>query len=169
MSVTDEPKPEIKPDPDTLEIGCGDIPDPHYLVHLDARPLAGVDIVGKWQEINFPEASFHKIFSNQTLEHLYKNEQEEAFRKSLRWLKPNGVLEVWTPCLDRLAVLATEGSISWPWFQMVVYGEQSYPENCHRWCHTLNSLQELAVSTGFEVDVCEEVEGSIRLLARRPK
>lgn len=154
--------------PRTLEIGCGENPQLEYSVHMDARELPHVEVVCEWQNANFPEDTFSKIFANQVFEHLYKSEQVFALKKTLTWLKPGGILELWTPCLDRLAQLAVEGSITWEWFQEVCYGEQSYPDNCHRWVHTLSTLYTMAMVCGFAVDECKEVDGSIKLIARKP-
>lgn len=152
----------------TLEIGCGENPNLNYGIHMDTRKLPHVEIVGKWQEAVLPESILDKIFANQVIEHLYRDEQLEALRRSLLWLKPGGILEIWTPCLDRLAILVTEGSISWNWFQEVLYGSQDYPDNCHRWVHTLSTLATMVLVVGFEVLECVEIDGSIKLIARKP-
>lgn len=152
-----------------LAIGQGPNPQPEYDLHLDARALPGVDIVAPWQSASFAPTTFDYVFSSQTLEHLNRADQELALRRTLTWLKPQAVLEVWTPCIETQVRWVTEGSITWDWFQQVMYGEADYLENTHKWMHTVASLHALASECGYEVLSCEEVHGSIRLVARRPE
>lgn len=165
-----EPKPILLSgdDPISLEIGVGDIPDPNFSLHMDIRALPGVEVVSSWQDASFPEGSFLHIKANQVFEHLNRGNQLIALQKSCSWLAPGGVLEIWTPCLDRLAVMAVEGSITWEWLQRVLYGEQDYDDNIHRNVHTLSTLKAMALASGLIVDSIDEIDGSIKLIAKRP-
>lgn len=142
---------------------------PKYDLHMDIRRLKGVDIVSAWQEADLSDQSLEYVFSSQTFEHLSRNDQKEALRRTYNWLIPNGILEIWTPDFRRQVEMVMEGSITWDWLQTVTYGEQDYEANFHKWCHTAQSLHKVVIEAGFEVIHLSEQQGSLKLLAKRPE
>lgn len=153
-----------------LSIGQGPSADPsgRYAIHMDARPLPGIECVGRWQDAVFPREHFSEIFASQTLEHLSRADQRLALEKSWWWLRTGGTIELWTPDLWAQVEWAVTGKISREWLQTVLYGEQDYPENTHLWLHTQESLATLLTECGFEVVECSRVEGSLKAIGRRP-
>lgn len=142
---------------------------PMDTIYLDARSIENVDIVCRWQDAHFPPSRLDSIFASQTIEHLSLADQRLALAKSLAWLRPGGTIELWTPDLETQVAWLRDGTITWPWFQHVIYGEQDYPENTHLWCHTKESFTTLLRECGFEVLHCEQIDGSLCLLARKPE
>ena len=154
--------------PLSLGIGQGRSDAFNFDLYLDIRDYPGVDIVAPWQEAELPAAVFSLIHSSQTLEHLRKEEQLEALRRCFFWLVPGGILRIQTPDLEKQLSLLLSEEITLEAFQRILYGEQDYDENTHLWVNTRTGLRGMAELAGFLVAVCEEVKGSISLVAIKP-
>ena len=78
-----------------LEIGSGSKPVRGY-IHMDAKKLVGVDIVGDVRKLPFPDNSLKEIYGHWILEHFAYQEITTVLKEWRRCLVPGGLLHLVT-------------------------------------------------------------------------
>jgi predicted SAM-dependent methyltransferase len=133
----------------TLELGCGNLPQPEYDLHLDLHPGPCIEIVSDARTIPLPDNHIDVIFNQHLIEHFDREEVKVALKEWLRVLKPHGVLKILCPNLLHLMTLYFHAPqmkrdvIRW------MYGGQDYPENYHKNIYDFPLLYEDLWNAGF--------------------
>ena len=86
-----------------LNLGCGQRFHPDW-VNLDLRP--GGSSVQKWdlrKDLPFADESFDVVYHSHVLEHFSRAEALELLVRCRRVLRPDGVIRVVVPDLERIA------------------------------------------------------------------
>src|SRR5271165_4344840 len=86
-----------------VNLGCGQRFHPDW-VNLDLHPSD--PSVQKWDlqnDLPFPDESFDVVYHSHVLEHLSRADGLQLLRRCRRVLKPNGILRVAVPDLERIA------------------------------------------------------------------
>ncbi len=86
-----------------LNLGCGQRFNPDW-VNLDLHPTS--PSVQKWdlqKDLPFPDESFDVVYHSHVLEHFSRAEGVQLLARCWRVLKPNGVIRVVVPDLERIA------------------------------------------------------------------
>lgn len=153
-----------------IEIGCGANPQPGY-IHLDARPLRGVDIVHDFSKdvLPFEDNSVGEVLSNHSIEHVSYRALPFVLKEWHRVLAPGGRLFLRTPDLEFICKtylagkttpeskgdeeyikqhLHSEVSPAW-WANVKLFAGQDYPGNFHYLCFDFAMLQALLEKYGF--------------------
>jgi SAM-dependent methyltransferase len=103
----------------------------------------------------YPSNFFGAIFTSHVLEHLYPSVALQCCRECLRVLRPNGVLRVAVPDLDRM-IREYDADDPEPFLQeMFQYGVGA-KKNSHHWHYNFNSLRSQLLKIGFsQVTRCD--------------
>jgi predicted SAM-dependent methyltransferase len=157
-----------------LNLGCGDIPLDEY-INVDARELAGVDIVADVGSLPFQSNTVQEIASAHLLDHF----PQEMLRRNLLpyWrslLTSGGRFSAIVP--DGQAMLAgtAASTYSFAEFREVLFGSQDYDGDFHYNIFTPESLTRLVQEAGFtdvEISVRGRPNGKcfeFQLVASRP-
>jgi predicted SAM-dependent methyltransferase len=135
--------------PRVLNLGAGGDQHPGA-IHLDIRPVSGVEVVGSAQRLPFADASFDAMLAQDLLEHFPGAETGALLDEWVRVLRPGGSLRVQTPDLRGLARaltrkrLDTERVVEW------LYGAQDHPYNFHYTGFDEARLRALLAERGIE-------------------
>lgn len=117
-----------------LNLGCGQRFHPDW-VNLDLHPTE--PSVQQWdlqEDLPFPEESFDVVYHSHVLEHFSKTDGLQLLHRCRRVLKPNGILRVVVPDLERIARLYLEalekslgGDLAWrqryEWILLEMYDQ----------------------------------------------
>lgn len=142
-----------------LNLGCGDKILPGF-VNVDfASNWSGKhpDVVADVTEkLPFPDDYAHEVHAYHVLEHLYRWKAQECLREWVRVLKPGGRLILEMPCLDKILDLfqhfrASAQPLDPRLTMWALYGDPNYRNEpmTHRWCYSLDELQNLMHSVGL--------------------
>lgn len=120
----------------TLDVGAG--ANQSGTINIDIRPLKGIDVVCNALYLPFRDHSFSKVIHNQVLEHFSYEDALTLLKEINRVLKPDGILEFWTPNFQALGILQAwlTSPICYyypkiPTIYPPLGGVQDYPENVH--------------------------------------
>lgn len=153
-------KDAVEPVKQVLDLGAGDHKRdwPGYkTVTIDIRPEAKPDFVMDMRLLNFPDDHFDMVASCHALEHIPRWEQEQAWKESVRVLKPGGTVEHLLPNLEWAAQHIVNDSMDGsaePVFN-VLYGSQDgqgmggLGANTHFFGYTPRIARELAEAAGL--------------------
>jgi predicted SAM-dependent methyltransferase len=104
-----------------LNVGCGEssapvpwFPPPVWReVRLDIDPAVGPDIVASTTDMRgkVTDESIDAIWSSHNIEHLYAHEVHLALREFARVLKPDGIILILVPNLQRAAELIAKDQL----------------------------------------------------------
>jgi SAM-dependent methyltransferase len=161
--------------PFRLNLGCGHLALEGY-VNVDMRPLPGVDVVARLDDIPFEVGTVDEIFSAHVLEHFTLVDlRRELLPHWFELLRPGGEFRAVVPDADAMARGLVDGSVSFEDYAAVLMGGQEYDGDFHFSVFTPESMCELLSSAGFDdarvqargrpLDVCLELEVS----SRRPR
>ena len=114
--------------------------------------------LGMVEEVDFPEESFDFITFGAVLEHLYN--PAEAIEKTLKWLKPNGVIQIEVPSSKWLIPKFFNFYFK---LRRTNYVTNLSPmhEPFHMFEFDLNSFKELSKSQAFDIAHHEYMIGDI--------
>ncbi|HRZ30560.1 MAG TPA: methyltransferase domain-containing protein [Candidatus Paceibacterota bacterium] len=130
-----------------LDVGAGNFSRYQELftfneyVKMDIEPGPNTDVVGRAEEIPFPDDSFDSIVCTQVLGDIY--ELSRAFSEFYRVLKPEGTILLTESLFDPL-----------------------HDEPYDFWRLTQHSLRRLALDAGFEIKVLENRGGYRSVMAQ---
>lgn len=137
-----------------VHLGCGGLVIPGF-INVDSRPLPHVHHLAQVQSLPFfDDGSVDVVYVVHCLEHLPFDDTEMALREWHRVLKPEGLLYVAVPDLDRIFEVYDKSERSIPLIQQVLMGGQTYPQNFHYAVFNESYLAGLLGRTGF-VDVAQ--------------
>jgi ubiquinone/menaquinone biosynthesis C-methylase UbiE len=150
----------------------------HVHVDLSERPLHDLatntfvppDVVADMRDLPFPDASFDRVRSWHSLEHVNQEGGWRAVCEFHRVLKPGGVLDVQVPNIGALAGVHSEQRIEE--LLTYIYGQQPSPDaidadyQVHRWGYTYASMTRLLIDAGFS-RLMAGSEGDLHILATR--
>lgn len=176
-----------------LEVGSGPNGISGYL-HLDVRPLPGVDVVCDFSKevLPFGDDRFEEILSNHSIEHISFRKIPFVIKEWFRVLKPGGKVFLRTPdlefiCKTYLAGQTTpehpndenfitdafgEVTPAW-WANIKLFAGQDYPSNFHYLCFDFKTIKEVLKRYGFERIERVNVEpvfspGELQVVAYKP-
>jgi predicted SAM-dependent methyltransferase len=150
-----------------LELGSGGRPAPGY-THLDIRPLPGVEIVDDATTLaKVKDRSCEAIRAAHLLEHFSWRETHAVLLIWRSKLEDGGLLEIEVPSLMGHVVQWRSGIASDARFVEMLYGEQDYPENCHRTAFTSGSLHAALSRAHFREPVVKDIGLVLLASARR--
>ncbi len=110
-------------------------------VKMDVEQKSGVDVVGKIENVPFPDNSFDSIVCTQVLGDVF--ELQKAFSEMKRILKPNGVVLITESLFDPL-----------------------HDEPNDFWRFTEHGLRHLAKDAGLSVEIIEKRGGFWSVMAQ---
>ena len=124
-----------------LNLGCG---QRQFLnnINADVRRSVKPNVLCDVRQLPFREKSFEAISALHVLEHFSSYEHDVVLEEWLRVLELNGILEV--ECPDISKAFQSEMKMG------ILYGEQDYPENIHRWGFTQETLKKLLEAHGLK-------------------
>lgn len=141
-----------------LNIGSGPSQKTEGWLHLDSRPLRGVDVVADCRKLPFPDAHFEGVVASNVLEHISWRETLSTLKEWLRVVVPGGYLIIQTPDALQLveiiqgnpheATREGENESSWMYFSRMCFGHQDCPENAHLTYFKEDWLTELLYEAG---------------------
>lgn len=138
-----------------IEIGAGASPQPGY-IQCEIRPLPHVDHVCNAWDLPFGTNTVDEVYSYHMLEHVTEAQGRASLAEWYRVLKSGGRLEVHVPDLEgHLRQYWGNGfhddiSLSDREYAMLgIYGWQQFPEDCHKWGYTFETLSQRLVRLGF--------------------
>ena len=138
-------------------------------VNLEKHPKFKADICIDMMDAEFDPESFDEILAQDVIDHVTYADCRKLLRKFYRWLKPGGILNIHTPNLDQIGILAARGdheALKWL-YGTDGQGSTNYETNIIRWCYSIRSLKALLHPFGFRVvDAVTDCVGfGIRLIA----
>ena len=168
--TNDLPEP-VNTAPKKLEVGCGEYGQPGY-IHLDIRPLKGVDVVCDFSKDRLPYQNneIDDLLSNHSIEHVSFRKIPHVVAEWFRVLKPGGRLFFRTPDLEFIARTYLEGKLtpeapqdekyildsfntkmtpSW-WANIKLFAGQDYDSNFHYFCFDFAMAKATLEHFGFE-------------------
>ncbi len=115
--------------------------------HTSYRP----DIVADAKEIPIRDNYYKEILAHSILEHFGKREHLNYLKEWYRVLKNGGKLVLSVPDVQRVAkkVLSTSHQKQYEAINLL-YGEQDFKENTHKWGFTEKSLKATLEQIGFK-------------------
>ncbi len=122
-------------------------------VNVDNHQQWNPDILGDIRKISFEDGSFDEILAQDVIDHITFHDCRKLIRKFHRWLKPGGLLNIHTPNLEQIGILAARGdheALKW------LYGSDgdglsNYETNIIRWCYSRKSLKDLLEPFNFRI------------------
>lgn len=131
-----------------VHLGCGlrRLPD---FVHVDARPLDGIDHVATADNLPFADESVELLYWCHGLEHVQRLKVKETLFELRRVLAMDGVLRLSLPDLSILAWMYANHQATIEQVVGPIHGRQDYPDNIHYCSYDLKSLTHLLTECGF--------------------
>jgi predicted SAM-dependent methyltransferase len=160
-----------------LELGCGERPTEGF-VHLDCRKLPGVDIVDDATTLTkIEDGSCDVIRAAHLLEHFSWRQTAEILRVWRRKLAAHGALEIEVPNLRGHIARWQQATTNPGHYEMLVkadahlvnmiFGDQDYPENCHRTMFTDRTLRHALMRAQFMVTSLQDIGEVLVATAQR--
>lgn len=131
-----------------LHVGCGKIYLPGF-IHVDLRPFPHVDHVAPADKLDmFGDNSVDLIYNCHMLEHIRRGKETGVLREWYRVLKPGGALRTATPDFEQLVHWYTKtGDLEI--LMGLLFGGQTYEENCHGQIFDFKRLHSRLAEVGF--------------------
>jgi len=119
---------------------------------VDVRPDMNPTIVADVRKIPKPNESYDELWIHSVLEHFQKREVNECLQEWARLLKRGGKMTISVPDMKAIAkdLLASNSEITDHNLINLIYGEQDYPQNAHKWGFTEKSLINLMRKHGLD-------------------
>ncbi len=115
--------------------------------HKDYRP----DIVTSADDIPRKDDTYEKVYAHSILEHVRKGERLKFLGEWYRVLKQGGKVWISVPDMRLVAkMLVNSGLADSQNLINLIYGEQNYPDNVHKWGYTKESIKADLLSVGFK-------------------
>lgn len=120
---------------------------------LDIRPDLNPDIVADARNIPLPKEPIQEILAHSVLEHFSKWQYKECLKEWYRVLEFGGKLVISVPDMAIVGTLLANSDLPITEIKNkinLVYGEQDYPENQHKWGWTFKTLDKDLKEIGFK-------------------
>lgn len=145
LNIASGMRPMSKPDNEWIDL---DIRDSITIV---GNKSYSPDVIADAKQIPYPNEYFVEILSHSILEHIGKNEFISYLTEWFRILKTGGILKLSVPDMKLVAKkLLSEDYRSQYEAINLIYGEQNYEENFHKWGYTEKSLKMTLEKVGFK-------------------
>jgi glycosyltransferase involved in cell wall biosynthesis/predicted SAM-dependent methyltransferase len=134
----------------SVELGGGETPRFHP--NVDVRKVPGVDIVLDLESPPYPleAGAFNHVYCSYALEHISWRKVKDVLKEMLRILAPGGKAELIIPNLQEQCKKVAQ-SLEWEEnFSCMLFGDQNYGENSHRWGASPNYAVRLLSEIGFK-------------------
>lgn len=157
-----------------LNVGCGHI-QPDGYVNVDAREVAGIDIVAEATNIPFSKGEVAEIFASHLVEHFSQNILHRVLLP--HWydlLEQGGVLTTIVPDGTAMIEALGRGEMKFDDFREVLFGTQDYDGDYHYNILTVDSFQKSLEQAGFvqiEIEYSGKRNGKcfeFKITARKP-
>ncbi len=130
-----------------------DFPDNWHLIVPD-------EVLNLREPLPYEDESADEIHCYHGFEHFYRFEADEILEDWVRVLKPNGLMVLELPCLDKIIGIfnvAIQKGIEPPENLTMggLYGDLSQRSEAmaHRWCYSINELKSMMEACGLEVEM----------------
>jgi predicted SAM-dependent methyltransferase len=119
---------------------------------VDVRPEMNPTIVADIREIPKPNESYDEVWVHSVLEHFQKREIRDCLKEWARLLKKGGKITISVPDMKMVATDLLKSNSDQTDNNLInlIYGEQDYKENAHKWGFTNKSLINLLREYGFD-------------------
>lgn len=119
---------------------------------VDVRPDMNPTIVADVRRIPKPNESYDEVWVHSVLEHFQKREIRECLDEWARILKKGGKMTISVPDMKEVAkdLIASASEVTDHNLINLIYGEQDYAENAHKWGFTQKSLTGFLQDAGFD-------------------
>lgn len=137
-------------------------------VNVDAHEKFNPDVLMDMKELDYPENTVTEIVMQDVIDHITFIEAKIMLRNCYKWLGNNGIINIRSPNLEVIALLAAKGNyeaLKWL-YGTDGQGSTSYRTNIIRWCYSITSLTEILEELGFIIieKHLENMEYSIRVI-----
>ena len=121
---------------------------------LDIRESVNPTIVADVRHIPRENETYDIVLAHSVLEHFSKREVTECITEWRRVLKTGGQIRISVPDMERVAkdLFETQSELKKQNLINLIYGEQDFSENTHKWGFTEESLGRTLRRAGF-VDI----------------
>lgn len=117
------------------------------------------DVVADVRVLPFPDDYADEVHAYHVFEHFYRWESEAMLQEWIRVLKPNGLLVLEMPCLDKVLALfdyyhRKQKPLNPAATMYALYGDPNYNDEsmCHRWCYSVAELGQMMADNGLDVE-----------------
>jgi len=136
-----------------LDIGSGKFPlqtEEGRVITLDARDDVNADYCCDFRRLPFAAGEFDVVHSSHSLEHVGFKETDTVLDEWIRVLSPKGELRLNLPNLLWAAkkLVESNGTIDTD-IRSVLFGQQDYDTNFHRFGFTPESIRKMLEARGF--------------------
>lgn len=130
-----------------VNLGCGDIILPGW---LNVDYFIESPKIYNWElsYLKMNDESADILYSCHSLEHVSLYKAFECLKEWHRVLKPDGILYLTVPDIDKSVELFHQDS---NWFLKCLYGMQTGPGHIHMYGYTENHIKKLLEMTGFKI------------------
>jgi len=133
-----------------LHLGCGEKRIEGF-INIDILQHKNVDVIDDVSKLKSIEnESVDLIYACHVLEHFKRNEYMEVLKRWLELLRPEGILRLSVPDLEKVAHLYVEGKYDLTTLLGLLYGGQTYLYNFHYMGFDFKSLQTDLKTLGFK-------------------
>jgi ubiquinone/menaquinone biosynthesis C-methylase UbiE len=133
-----------------LNLGCGNTKFPGF-VNVDIRKEVFPDVLDDVKTLStFEKNSADLIYACHVLEHFGRKEYLQVLKRWFDVLKPNGVLRLSVPDLEKVFELYNNKKYSLKELMGFLYGGQNYKENFHYVGFDFITLKEDLEFLGFK-------------------
>ncbi len=129
----------------------------HWPSYINWDAYGSPDMLGDLKKLSYEDESVDEIHAIHLFEHLPRIEIGTFLAEWKRVLKPDGVLVLEMPSLDKIAKLITEGVTDARITTLGIYGDPRDPKPgmMHQWGYTQWELGEILKQCGFTYEFKE--------------
>lgn len=144
-----------------IDLGCGrvtwEFEGEGRPLRVDIREEADPDFRCDIRDLPFADGQFSVCFSSHVLEHMGRWEVDNVLNEWVRILEDGGEMRLALPNLEWAAKNILAGRVDYHTLN-VLYGEQTYKENFHKFGFTPATLRKMLEDRGLEV-IEEQLDG----------
>lgn len=132
-----------------IELGGGQNPIIHP--NADVRKMPNVDYVIDFEQpLPFENNTFDFVYSSYALEHISWRNVKSFVKEIYRILKPDGKIAIVTANLLEQCKAVAASEVWSDNFSCMIFGDQDYPENCHKSGFSPEYIEKIFSEIGFK-------------------
>lgn len=132
-------------------------------INIDLDPNTNPELVADALHLPYEDNSIDEIYAGHLLEHF--SEEEDVLKEWYRVLKPDGIITITVPDIEKGLNLYKDGKLSLQWINGIVFGAQDRKEQNH---HQVFNEEILKLQMNKYFKDVNIISDSDYLLARVP-